>query len=79
MSLNLPVPEEAIDQIVDRVIDRLPKPENGNYLSIKSASIKYDIPKDTLRKWIARGKLKKYKIKGCVRVKVSELEETKLD
>jgi transposase-like protein len=43
------------------------------YLSVKSASARFDISESTLRDWIRLGKLTKYKLKGCVRLKLSEI------
>jgi DNA-directed RNA polymerase specialized sigma24 family protein len=45
----------------------------GEYLSIKHASARLDIPEITLRNWIKRGQLKKHKIQGCVRVKLADI------
>lgn len=51
-----------------------PPPISGEqFLSLKHASAHLDIPVDTLKKWIYRGQITRYKIRGCVRVKLSEL------
>jgi excisionase family DNA binding protein len=45
----------------------------AEYLSVKTASVRFDISESTIRDWIRVGKLTKYKIKGCVRLKLSEI------
>src|SRR5687767_7957910 len=50
-----------------------PPVEPQDYLSIKNASRRFDIPEATLRKWITCGQLNKYKIHDSVKVKVSEI------
>lgn len=52
----------------------LPQPEGETeYMSVKTASIRFDISESTLRDWIRIGKLTKYKLNGCVRLKLSEI------
>lgn len=54
-------------------IEELRAARDEQYLTIKNASLRFDIPEDTLRKWVQRRQLRKYKIRGCVRVRVSEI------
>ena len=51
-----------------------PRPEaEAVYVSVKTASARFDISESTLRDWIRMGKLTKYKLNGCVRLKLSEI------
>lgn len=69
----------ALDEYVSAKVreglkEALPRPEGeAEYLSVKTASARFDIPQSTLRDWIRIGTLRKYKIKGCVRLKLSEI------
>jgi excisionase family DNA binding protein len=54
--------------------ESLPGPEAGaEYISVKTASTRFDISESTIRDWIRLGKIRKYKIMGCVRLKPSEI------
>ncbi len=54
--------------------EALPRQEGeAEYLSVKTASARFDISESTIRDWIRVCKLTKYKIKGCVRLKLSEI------
>ena len=68
-------PEGFVRQIAGQVVtDRQSEPAGAEGLmSVKSAARFLDVPEDTIRKWIQRGQIKKYKVRGCVRVRVSEL------
>jgi transposase len=69
----------ALDEYVsvkvrEELKDALPRTEGeGEYVSVKTASARFDISESTLRDWLRMGKLTKYKIKGCVRLKLSEI------
>lgn len=69
--------EKLVEPVAERIILRLlheqRPPEPEQYLSVKKAALRLDVPEATIRKWIQRGQIKRYKIQGCVRVKVSEL------
>jgi excisionase family DNA binding protein len=67
--------EKMVEPIAERVVARLldERREPETYLSVKTAAECLDLPEDTIRKWIQRGAIKKYKVGGCVRVKLSEL------
>jgi excisionase family DNA binding protein len=68
-------PEGFVRLIAERVIAEQPKEpvQLEEYVSIKTAARMFDIPENTLRAWLKQGRLKRHKIGGCVRVKVSEL------
>lgn len=54
--------------------ESLPGPEGeAEYISVKTASTRFDISESTIRDWLRLGKLRKYKIMGCVRLKPSEI------
>ena len=69
----------ALDEYVSAKVreglkEALPRPEGeAEYLSVKTASARFDLPESTLRDWIRLGKLRKHKIMGCVRLKRSEI------
>lgn len=69
----------ALDEYVSAKVreglkESLPRPEGeAEYVSVKTASARFDISESTIRDWIRVGKLTKYKIKGCVRLKLSEI------
>jgi excisionase family DNA binding protein len=69
--------EKLVEPVAERIVQRLlleqRPPEPDQYLSVKKAALLLDVPEGTIRKWIQRGQIKRYKIQGCVRVKVSEL------
>lgn len=71
-----PIVYEAVREVVREELANRPTPANeaAEYLSIKKASLRFDIPEGTLRNWIKRGQLPKYKIHGSIRLKVSEIE-----
>jgi hypothetical protein len=51
-----------------------PAQDSPEYLSVKKASLRFDLPQDTIRNWMKAGKLTKYKIHSNVRVRVAEIE-----
>lgn len=63
--------DERMRQIVEASIP--PPPVAEDLISLKTASRRFDIPVDTLKKWVRSGRLRKYKIEGCVRVRPSDL------
>jgi excisionase family DNA binding protein len=69
--------ERLIEPVVERVVaQRLAEvrpAEPEQYLSVKHAARLLDVPEDTIRKWLQRGQLTRYRVRGCVRVRVSEL------
>ncbi len=69
--------EDVIKLIDEKLSERDVEHEDGEYLSIRKASKKFDIPEPTLRKWIAQKRLKTYpsKVGRLIRIKVSELME----
>jgi len=71
-----PVVYEVVREVVREELASRPTPVNEpeEYLSIKKASRRYDIPEGTLRNWIKSGQLTRYKIYTSVRLKVSEIE-----
>lgn len=44
-----------------------------DFISLKTAARRFDIPVDTLKKWVRSGRIAKFKIQGCVRVRPSDL------
>jgi hypothetical protein len=70
-----PVVYEVVQEVVrEELAKRRPGlDEHKGLLSIKHASAFLDISEKTLRNWIDRGQINRYKIQGCVRVKISEL------
>ena len=43
------------------------------FVSLKTASARFEMPVDTLEKWVRSGRLKKYKFGRCVRVRPADL------
>ena len=70
-------PETFVRRVAEQVLAerRDETPEAEGYMSVKSAARFLDVPEDTVRKWLQRGQLTRYKVRGCVRVKVAELLE----
>ncbi len=68
-------PEAFVREIAAQVLAEQPKesPPAEEYVSIKTAVVKFDIPENTLRAWLKRGRLTRHKIGGCVRISVAEL------
>jgi transposase-like protein len=68
-------PESFVRQIAAQVLAEQPKElsQAEEYISIKTAMRKYDIPENTLRAWLKQGRLTRHKIGGCVRIEVAEL------
>jgi excisionase family DNA binding protein len=68
-------PVNFIAQVAQDVLaEQKPEAPDG-FMSVKSAAKYLDVPEDTIRKWLQRGELRRYKIRGCVRIKVAELIE----
>lgn len=65
--------EPVAERVVARLLSEMREPESDQFLSVKTAALRLDIPEDTIRKWLQRGVIKKYKVRGCVRVKLSDL------
>ncbi len=70
--------ERLIRHIVEKILDeRIPattpsQPET--YLTIKQASLRSDIPEQTLRKWISQKRIAVYRAAGrSVRVRLSDI------
>ena len=63
--------DERMRQIAQEAVP--PPPAEEDLISLKTASRRFDIPVDTLKKWVRTGRLRKYKIEGCVRVRPSDL------
>ena len=66
---------EALDERMRRIaIESQPSPAPPEeFISLKTASRRFDIPVDTLEKWVRAGRLKKYKFGRCVRIRPSDL------
>lgn len=61
-------------RIREELKEATPRAESEpEYLSVKTASARFDISESTIRDWIRLGKLTKYKLNGCVRLKLSEI------
>jgi predicted HTH domain antitoxin len=72
--------EEAARRVLaEQRETQTPPPYRGEYISIKHASELFDISENTLRDWVRRRKIKRHKIQGCVRIKVSDLVKSKGD
>jgi excisionase family DNA binding protein len=63
--------DERMRQIAQESATPPAAPED--LISLKTASRRFDIPVDTLKKWVRTGRVRKYKIGGCVRVRPSDL------
>jgi hypothetical protein len=65
----------ALDERMRRIAEEAapPPPVTEDLISLKTASRRFDIPVDTLKKWLRTGRLRKFKIEGCVRVRPSDL------
>ena len=69
----------ALDEYVSAKVreelqETRPNPEGApEFVSVKTASARFDISESTIRDWIRLGKLTKYKLNGCVRLKLSEI------
>ena len=50
-----------------------PPPTPQEFISLKTASARFDIPVDTLEKWVRSGRLRKFKFGRCIRVRPSDL------
>ena len=72
-----PLVYEVVREVVREELAsrQMPVEAPAEFLSIKNASRRFDISEATLRNWITRGQLSKYKIHGSVRVKVAEIVE----
>lgn len=68
-------PENFVREIAVQVLAEQPKElrQAEEYISIKTAMRKYDIPENTLRAWLKQGRLTRHKIGSCVRIEVAEL------
>jgi excisionase family DNA binding protein len=66
---------EALDERIRQIaIESQPSPAPPEeFISLKTASRRFDIPVDTLEKWVRAGRLKKYKFGRCVRIRLSDL------
>ncbi len=70
--------ERLIRHIVEKILDeRIPAttpPQPETYLTIKQASLRSDIPEQTLRKWISQKRIAVYRAAGrSVRVRLSDI------
>ncbi|HEX8071075.1 MAG TPA: excisionase family DNA-binding protein [Pyrinomonadaceae bacterium] len=69
--------ERLVEPVAERVVARLlaerGPAEPEQYVSVRTAAERPDLPEDTIRKWLQRGVVRKYKVGSCVRVKLSEL------
>lgn len=72
------VREELEAQRRTAPIGQQPSLYQAEYLSVKHASERFDISQNTLRNWINAGRIKAYRMGGCVRLKVSDLERGKV-
>ena len=70
-------PENFIRRVAEQVLAerKAEQPEPDGFMSVKSAARFLDVPEDTIRKWLQRGQLTRYRVRGCVRIKVAELVE----
>ena len=70
-------PEGFVRRVTEQVLAerQAETTEPEGFMSVKSAARFLDVPEDTIRKWLQRGQLTRYKVRGCVRVKVAELLE----
>jgi excisionase family DNA binding protein len=68
-------PENFVREIAQAVVaEQHPAaPDAAGFMSVKSASRFLDVPEGTIRKWLQRGHVRRYKVRGCVRVRVDEL------
>lgn len=65
--------EQKAAELAERLRAESQPNEAAEFLSVKSAAQRFDLSEETIRAWLKRGRLKRHKIGGCVRVKVSEL------
>jgi excisionase family DNA binding protein len=65
--------EQRAAELAERLRAGNAPAEAAEFLSVKSASARFDIPEDTIRSWLKSGRLTRHKFGGCVRVKLSEL------
>lgn len=65
----------ALDERIRRIaLESQPRPvPPEEFISLKTASARFDIPIDTLEKWVRAGRLCKYKFGRCVRIRPSDL------
>ena len=70
-------PETFVRRVAEQVAaERQAEPPDAEgFMSVKSAARFLDVPEYTVRKWLQRGQLTRYKVRGCVRVRVAELVE----
>jgi excisionase family DNA binding protein len=81
MTIHIPaqIDGEALREIVREMVrdelaaGQLAFAQPESLLSVRHASERLDIPEATIRKWLQRGQINRYKIRGCLRVKLSEL------
>lgn len=66
---------DALDERMRQIAQQThaPAPEPEEFISLKTASARFDIPVDTLEKWVRSGRMRKYKFGRCVRVRPSDL------
>lgn len=67
--------ETFVRAIAEQAVAEQPKEPSqaDDFLSVKTAARRFDIPENTLRAWLKQGRLTRHKIGGCVRIRVTEL------
>lgn len=65
--------EPVAEEVVRRLLEESRPAEPDRYLSVKHAAELCDVPEASIRKWLQRGQLTRYRVRGCVRVLKSEL------
>ncbi len=69
-----PLVKRLVSEALEAQRPAAPQQDTPEYLSIKKASARFDIPEKTFRNWLDRGHLTRHKIRGSLRLKVSEIE-----
>ena len=64
--------DERMRQIAEASLPP-PPPASEEYLSVRHAAARADLPEDTIRQWIKRGRVKKYKAGRSVRVRLADI------
>jgi len=64
--------EDAVRRVLREELAR--EPDRDRYLTVKQAADHAAVSADTIRTWLAAGRLTRYRAGRCVRVKLSELE-----